>query len=1707
MYIIEQFKVIFWKNWKIFKRSSILFPLSEILVTATVVSSIAIHYNENHKYEKEGSSALGNVYKRFENNTLNSNSNIFGFVFPKDRSLISETDFVNEFLNDVAINKLVSKQKQINIQVFTKTFNNEEELEDFSNKDIENKFLAGIIFGQNYLNYTIRIKGDKITDSRREPIENFGKSRRSEYFYYGRNVIDVKKYSSYLVFGNKYFVRNNKTEGDKYLDSFIPVQIAIDNIIINKLTNGTVKGFGPVDIGRLSKNEINYKISNEDNRKESFSGYAYSISFLFVGQMIHVIIKLMDEKESGLRDGLISVGANRTFLWLTWVVIYLPFSIVSILFLIIFDPPVIMKSINPLIFFSIMFFYAISVLEIVVIFCLLSKNINTVIILTSSLLCVLIKFNNLLYDLEVANPIFEILEKCISLLFSPVGISMSGAILTYTDNNNDYIGFNNFFSSGFGTYFVFIIIDVVMYFCIAYIIDSSEGWKVKVNIGQKYLEKAMAENISYALDIQEDPLGSECLVQVRNIYKIYKFKKSYISESHSNEAKLGNAFTANNNISFNVYKDEIFGILGHNGAGKSTLIQIMIGMITPDSGEVFYNGQAISKNKKEIHKQFGICLQNNNNLIKGFTVGDHFMFYSRLKGVKTDLYEWLEDIDLLGKEYCEVQNLSFGQKRKLCIGLAFIGNPKYVFLDEPTSGLDPLSRQKIWSLLLEKKKDRVIFMTTHYMDEADIITDRKLILNQGVIRCMGSSIYLKNHFQMRYRLEIETDFPKDVEEIIKYYVPETEYFNDKTRVRLNRTSKQIIKSSISVHIWKLPIEFSPLFPSLIKCIENEKQKGTLLRDFSVNAPRLEELFIQLDRENENDKDHSTALAIELPNNDALKHPNSFIKACRIARYRIRLPYRKKLYLFISIVLPMIILIVFLNRIDKDISEKEFYGFDHRELSVNMYKDQQWNYDASNSHMDSFYTPQILEQELPKRSVNSNNQKSNTTSISNSSLIFHSREEMEDIGKSITESPYYVSSISGNFTNNQYQFQIYYNESMTHGLPSTFNLLTNSILASRHINETIQVYTHPLSFFDLSELTKEKFYSVILISVCISLCLSFIGCNAVYERINKLLKQLQLNGISNKSYWMSLFISDYLWFLVSCATIIVSLIICHFSPLFFFNILLISSVFFVFSGIGCILFQYCVSFAISTKAYAFIIFAVINVFPTFVFAYTTKELHMENDSKDFMYSNFITAIIFDVIIPPYCFVRVFKNLISIGIEYKSLNTSISIADLLSVKNQISCHFIGAFIAIIVYVILLDYINRRNYLPRKEKVYEISKELHDEIEMDLNAGDEDVLHEYERVQADAKINDIPIKLVNLMKEYNDLKFRYWEDFRTAMQRDSAPYGGYHLSRVGEDERHRRIALTAFDFTTLGIDKCECFGILGPNGSGKTSLLNTVSFTVNQTAGDILYEGKNTLDRKENEITLGYCPQENTLWEGMTLYEHIVMFLYLRGLSHSNAKRLAKQFIYYCRLTPHINKVPSELSGGTRRKLNILIALCSSPSRVLLDEPSTGMDPSTRRYIWEIIKASIQQNQSSTIMTTHSMEEAELLCNRIAIMVNGKLQCIGSPEHLKIKFGHTYILDVHTKDIDKFQQIIVENYELFGQNAEYNREVKSPERVKYEIYHTNTSDIGRIFEIMEAYRDKHIFIDYSYSQTTLNEVFLNFARLKENIDVDSISNETII
>uniref|UniRef100_A0A671GB12 ABC transporter domain-containing protein n=1 Tax=Rhinolophus ferrumequinum TaxID=59479 RepID=A0A671GB12_RHIFE len=171
------------------------------------------------------------------------------------------------------------------------------------------------------------------------------------------------------------------------------------------------------------------------------------------------------------------------------------------------------------------------------------------------------------------------------------------------------------------------------------------------------------------------------------------------------------------------------------------------GCSPPTRGEAYINGYAVSKHRVDVRKHMGFCPQQN-WLFGDLTLSEHLYFYSMVKGKCQKIYpmeidHMLFTFNLQEKRDTFSELLSGGMKRKLSLMIALIGGTKVVILDEPTTGMDPVSRRATWSLLQEYKQDRTILLTTHYMDEADVLGDRIAIMVKGALQCCGSSFFLK----------------------------------------------------------------------------------------------------------------------------------------------------------------------------------------------------------------------------------------------------------------------------------------------------------------------------------------------------------------------------------------------------------------------------------------------------------------------------------------------------------------------------------------------------------------------------------------------------------------------------------------------------------------------------------------------------------------------------------------------------------------------------------------------------------------------------------------------------------------------------------------------------------------------------------------------------------------------------------------------------
>jgi ABC-2 type transport system ATP-binding protein len=194
-----------------------------------------------------------------------------------------------------------------------------------------------------------------------------------------------------------------------------------------------------------------------------------------------------------------------------------------------------------------------------------------------------------------------------------------------------------------------------------------------------------------------------------------------------------------NDISFTVSKGEVFALLGPNGAGKTTTVEIIDTIREPTSGRVTLLGMDVTKMKYGIVRRIGVLPQGFNSFDR-ITVRETLQYYSRLFSCrKTDIAGLIELVNLKEKSEVQYMNLSGGLRQRLGIAIALVNDPEVVFLDEPTTGLDPRARREVWEVLQGlKNKGKTVFLTTHYMEEAELLADRVAIISKGKIIAMGS---------------------------------------------------------------------------------------------------------------------------------------------------------------------------------------------------------------------------------------------------------------------------------------------------------------------------------------------------------------------------------------------------------------------------------------------------------------------------------------------------------------------------------------------------------------------------------------------------------------------------------------------------------------------------------------------------------------------------------------------------------------------------------------------------------------------------------------------------------------------------------------------------------------------------------------------------------------------------------------------------------
>uniref|UniRef100_A0A8C3IHX8 P-type phospholipid transporter n=1 Tax=Chrysemys picta bellii TaxID=8478 RepID=A0A8C3IHX8_CHRPI len=1204
--------------------------------------------------------------------------------------------------------------------------------------------------------------------------------------------------------------------------------------------------------------------------------------------------------------------------------------------------------------------------------------------------------------------------------------------------------------------------------------------------------------------MEEEPTHLSLGVSIQNLVKIYRDGKK----------------VAVDGLTLNFFEGQITSFLGHNGAGKTTTMSILTGLFPPTSGTAFILGKDIRSELSTIRQNLGVCPQHN-VLFDLLTVEEHIWFYARLKGlsekkVKEEMQQMVLDVGLPHKLKARTSKLSGGMQRKLSVALAFVGGSKVVILDEPTAGVDPYSRRGIWELLLKYRQGRTIILSTHHMDEADILGDRIAIISNGKLCCVGSSLFLKNQLGTGYYLTL---VKKDVDSSLSSCrnSSSTGYSSQcawRASCILVPPDVSVISNLIMKHVpearlveeigheltYVLPYEaaregaFVELFHEI-----DDRLSDLGISSYGISETTLEEqplkekeicfcLFVRALCRLLSAESRETDLLSGMDGKGSYQMKGwKLIQQQFVALLwkRLLIAKRSRKGFFAQIVLPAVFVCIALMF---SLIVPPFGKYPSLELQPWMYEEQytfiryldKWttasvpdtvldiflngNWTMENPSPACECSNEKIKKMLPvcppgagglpppQREQNTGDILQNLTDRNISDYLVKTYAQI--IGKRCLLHTLFPSDCCYPCA----ETCVWFNNKGWHAIGSFLNVINNAILrANLQDGENpstygITAFNHPLNLTkqQLSEVALMTTSVDVLVSICVIFAMSFVPASFVVfliqERVSKA-KHLQfISGVKPVIYWLANFVWDMCNYVVP-ATLVIIIFICFQQKSYVSSSNLPAlALLLLLYGWSITPLMYPASFVFKIPSTAYVVLTSVNLFIGINGSVATFVLELFTNNK----LNNINEILKSVflIFPHFCLGRglidmVKNQAMADALERFGENRFVSPLswDLVG-RNLFAMAVEGAVFFLIT--VLIQY--RFFIKPRP-----VSAKL-----PPVNDEDEDVTRERQRIISGGGQSDI-------------LEIK-------------------ELTKVRERGK------PAVDRICVGIPPGECFGLLGVNGAGKSSTFKMLTGDTDVTGGEAYLKGNSILSNIQGvHQNMGYCPQFDAINELLTGREHLEFFALLRGVPEKEVCQVGEWAIRKLGLVKYGEKYAGNYSGGNRRKLSTAIALIGSPPVVFLDEPTTGMDPKARRFLWNCALSVIKEGRS-VVLTSHSMEECEALCTRMAIMVNGRFRCLGSVQHLKNRFGDGYTIVVRIAGANPNLKPVQEFFGLAFPGSVLKE--KHRNMLQYQLP-SSPSSLARIFSILSQNKKRLHIEDYSVSQTTLDQVFVNFAKDQSDDD----------
>uniref|UniRef100_A0A8C0YNQ4 ABC transporter domain-containing protein n=1 Tax=Cyprinus carpio carpio TaxID=630221 RepID=A0A8C0YNQ4_CYPCA len=1271
-----------------------------------------------------------------------------------------------------------------------------------------------------------------------------------------------------------------------------------------------------------------------------------------------LIVNVVTEKEQRLKDTMGMMGLYDSAFWLSWGLLYAALvTTMSILMAVIATCTPLFSKSNFFVIFLLIFLYGIS--SIFFSFMLIPlfkkpKFASTVGSMLTFVFACLSLFTVLMRD-------FAPSAVWLLCLLSPSAFSIGIAQVVYLEAQGDGAVFSSLGSGPHALYvpMVMLFLDCILYLLLAIYLDQvlpgefGTRRSVLYFLQPSYWSKRYVKVSSvYEGEVNGTPVNDESVEAVspefrgKEVIRICNIRKIYREEDTKVEALRG--------LTFDIYEGQITALLGHSGAGKSTLMNILCGICPPTEGTATIYGSPVAEiaERAEMKQLVGICPQLN-IIFDLLTVEEHLRIFAAIKGILPcdidgEVRKVLKDLDLEKIMDAQAKNLSGGQKRKLSVGL----------------------------VLTEEYFDHIsLFFHQSFMPHtSDCIfchTDRKAVISQGQLKCVGSSLYLKNKYGVGYQLRMSVTEGCEVDNttsLVKQHVP---------KAQLSRQQEAELT-------FTLPFESIDTFPGLFAELDCRPDLGII--NYGVSMTTLEDVFLRLEAEaevdqsdysvfnQEKEEDEGDASSMDDTDQRLLMFSDSRQDAVTgralwrqqfstVAWLHMVNLKRERKSIINNLTLFLVFLIVMLMLF---VAWGNFHSLSPKRLLSPIYL-------LHRNEAPRKYTTSLLVQNSTDSDLSGF-----IHNLESQDIKVEMMEELDYISAAPVSAAINVTGSSENFT-----YILAFNSTTIHSLPMAVNVLSNALLRGFNGTGHIKTWTKPFYYQIPGKVSHALVYiEGVILGILAAGMPAYFAMDHTRDKELKCRSILRISGLVPSAYW--------------CGQAAIDV------PFYYLILICMTSTLFAFHSTNLLTFYNTLSVALCLIGFA----------PAMVlFTYCISFMFVKVQSN----RDFFSGV---------------SMMVSLQETFPQPSNNLN--------------------------------NNNKPVPSKAQRKPEENTSEDE--------DKDVQVEKARVKEALtcqSCEEKPLVVVsNLSKQYKGKR------------------EGFSLSK------RKKVATKNVSFC---VRKGEVLGLLGPNGAGKSTIMHMLSGVTEPTAGQVcILMGDYGTDFQQVENPLehvGYCPQVNPLWPRITLQEHLEIYAAIKGLRQHDIPNIIN-VVNALELKDHLNKQAKILSVGLKRKH------AGNPQIVLLDEPSTGMDPKSKQRMWRAIRAAFKNKQRGALFTTHYMEEAEAVCDRVAIMVSGQLRCIGSIQHLKGKFGRGYSLEINLREeLTGLQEVALLHKEILKIFPHAARQDSFATLMVYKIPMEDVKSLAKSFAQLESAKQNFNFEEYNFSQSTLEQVFMEFAKEQEN------------